>query len=116
MTVTTQTTSIALDDAGAELIEALQDFARSRSTKALVRHGEDSDVRCGMRVPLYKECRVDPRALGRRLRKLMRETIEGGEPGDRAVIEFAKDGDTQLVLTASAAQVSERDALFVEGR
>lgn len=116
MTVTTQTTSIALDDAGAELIEALQDFARSRSTKALIRRSEDSDVRCGMRVPLYKECRVDPRALSRGLRKLMRETIEGGEPGDRAVIDFAKDGESQLVLTASAAQASDLKALFFEGR
>lgn len=101
MTVATRSLSISQDCAGIGLIEALQEFGRSRATKALIRYGNDRDVRCDLRVPLLEKGSVAPRVLGRALRRLCRETIDNAQPGDRAVVDFALEGDAALTLTVS---------------
>lgn len=100
MTIETRTLSIALDREGLHLIEALKHFARSRATRALIRKSLDRDVRCDLRVPFVDQCNVDPRALGRALRKLMGETIENGSPGDRALVDFLMSDSGTLTIKA----------------
>lgn len=83
------------------LIEVLQFVAKSRSTRDLYRAAEASGVRCFLRVPLASdEQPVDVAALGRVLRKILREAIETVGSGDQIVVEFLPDPDGRLRIAA----------------
>src|SRR5579871_3035433 len=86
-----------------EVVEALQDFGRSRATRLLVQRGEESKVHCQLRVPLLRDCRVRPDELGRVLRKVWRAAIDEAEPGDRFVVDIHLGPDSLLVVQAARA-------------
>lgn len=84
-----------------QLVDALQHFGKSRATKLLIRRGEASKVRCELRVPLLRDCRVRSDELGRALRKVWRAAIDAAEPGDRFVIDLHIGPDSRLVVQAA---------------
>ncbi|MCZ4072151.1 hypothetical protein [Agrobacterium sp. LMR679] len=87
------------------LMEALQDFAKSRATRKLYRFREESKVGCVLRVPLIKEeCPVEAGALGRALRKVARDAIAKAAAGDQLVIDFRIGPGSLLHIEARSAE------------
>ena len=89
------------DPVRSELVDALESFGRSRATKLLIRRGEESDVRCTLRMPLLADCHVDPGELGRALRKVWRAAMDAAKPGDRFTIDLHVAPDSRLVVQAA---------------
>ncbi|WGS20174.1 MULTISPECIES: hypothetical protein [unclassified Bradyrhizobium] len=83
-----------------QLVDALQDFGRSRATKLLIRRGQESDVRCELRVPLLRDCRVRSDELARAWGKVWRAAIDAAHPGDRFSIDLHVGPDSRLVVQA----------------
>lgn len=92
-------------DAPPQLIDALQDFAKSRATRRLYREAEARKVRCDLRVPLVKDCRVRADQLGRAVRKVYRSVIDTAEPGEGFTIDFLPGPDSTLVVQATRGRV-----------
>ena len=86
-----------------QLVDALESFGKSRATKRLIRHGEENNIRCVLRVPLLRDCRVRSDELGRALREAWRASIGVAEPGDRFVIDLYVGADSRLVVRAARA-------------
>ncbi|MDH1270523.1 hypothetical protein N5C81_23180 [Rhizobium pusense] len=97
------------------LIEALQEVAQSRSTRDLFRLRAESKVACIMRVPLTSdEYKVETIALGRALRKVVREAIGKAKPGDRLVVDFRIGLDSRLHIELRPADERGPDASVFE--
>lgn len=93
------------------LMEALQDFAKSRATRKLYLFREESNVGCVLRVPLIKEeCPVKAGALGRALRKVARDAIEKASPGDQLVVDFRIGPGSLLHIEARSAEKAGLDS------
>jgi len=88
------------DPLALQLVDALQDFGKSRATRLLIRRGKESDVHCELRVPFLRDCRVRSDDLARALRKVWRAAIDGADPGDRFTIDLHIGPDSRLVVQA----------------
>ncbi|SRR5579871_6577054 len=88
------------DPPPSQLVDALQEFAKSRATRLLIRRGEQSGIHGGLRLPLLGDCRVRSDELARALRKVWRAAIDGAERGDRFVIDLFVGPDSRLVVQA----------------
>lgn len=109
-TIAVWTDGDADGDPPLELIDALQDFGKSRATKLLIRRGKENKVHCERRVPLLRDCRVRSDELDRALRKVWRAAINAGEPGARFVI------DLQLRSGSQSRHHATRDRAAGESR
>ncbi|MCE6076361.1 hypothetical protein FS799_15940 [Agrobacterium vitis] len=109
MAIVSENITIHRDGAGhanevKPLIEALQDVAKSRSTRDFYRAVEAGGVRCFLRVPLTSDVQaVDSAALGRVMRKVLREAVEAAGSGDQIVVDFLPDPDGGLRIAAGPA-------------
>ncbi len=83
-----------------QLLEALEDFAKSRASRDLVRKAEKRGVLCDLRVPLLKDCPVRSDELGRALRTVLRAAIETSESGDHVKVAFRAGAESGLVIEA----------------
>lgn len=114
--------SVTIYDSGAEqtrgvkgLLDALQDVAKSRATRDLYRFREDNKIGCVMRVPLINdECLVEAGALGRVMRKALREAIGAAKAGDRLVVDFRVRPDSRLHVEVRPADEGGLDASVFE--
>jgi signal transduction histidine kinase len=87
-----------------ELIEALDDFAKSRATRELIRSNVQRRIQCALRVPLLKDGHaVRPTELGRVLRKVIRSAVEASSPGDHVLVDFIVTADSRLEIKAGPA-------------
>lgn len=87
-------------DAPPQLVDALERFGKSRATRLLIRRGEQADIRCGLRAPFLRDCRVRSDELGRALRKVWRAVMDAGKPGDQFVIDLQVGPDSRLMVRA----------------
>jgi hypothetical protein len=107
MTVQTASVEIVEVDASPsgrqakELVEALADFAKSRSTRELIRSSGERQVRCALRVPLLKDGHaVRSAELGRVLRKVIRSAVGAASAGDHVIVDFIIASSSRLEIKA----------------
>jgi hypothetical protein len=106
MTIATQTIVIWNerdadgDPPPVQLVDALQDFGKSRATRLLIRRGEKSGIRCELRVPLLRDCCVRSDELAQALRKVCRAAMDAAGPGDRFIIDLHIGPDSRLLVQA----------------
>lgn len=107
MTVQTASVEIVKLDASSsepdakELVEALGDFAKSRSTRELIRSSGERQVRCALLVPILKDGHpVRPAQLGRVLRKVIRSAVDAATAGDHVLVDFILAPDSRLEIKA----------------
>lgn len=107
MTVQTASVEIVKLDASSsgqdarELVEALGDFAKSRSTRELIRSSGERQVRCALRVPLLKDGHpVRPAELGRVLRKVIRSAVDAASAGDHVLVDFIIASNSRVEIKA----------------
>ena len=96
---------LLLDDRGPSmwirpLIEAMADVAGSRATREMLRDFHRSGVRGYMFMPLMRDCLVDPRQLGRAMRKVWRAVLAKAIPGDVIALEPYPAEPGTLVIAA----------------
>ena len=105
-----------------DLVEALADVAALRSMRDLYRYSSQHEIRCALRAPFLKNCAVQPRELGRTLRKVMRAAVDAANPGEQVLVDFLVQPDSRLVVAAGpAAELSgldsaELDRLYATGQ
>lgn len=107
MTVQTASVEIVAVDASPgggeakELVPALADFAKSRSTRELIRASGERQVRCALRVPLLKDGHpVRSAELGRVLRRVIRSAVDAASAGDHVIVDFTIASESHLEIKA----------------
>lgn len=87
-----------------ELVEALADFAKSRSTGELIHSSGERQVKCALRVPLLKDGHpVRSAELGRVLRKVIRSAVDAASSGDHVLVDFIVTSSARLEIKAGPA-------------
>lgn len=87
-----------------ELVDALVDVSKSRSTRDIIRDSQQHQVKCALRVPLLKGSHpVQAAELGRALRRVMRAAIDAASPGDHVLVDFIVTSSSCLDVKAGPA-------------
>lgn len=100
-----------------DLVDALSDVAKARSTKDLMRMSQQRQVNCALRVPLLKGRHpVRSNELGRTLRKLIRSAVDAASPGDHVLVDFLVTSDPCLEIRAGPAnEMGGFDSSTIDG-
>lgn len=85
-----------------DMLDALQDFARSRATRRLFKDCDAAGIKAEMMIPLLKNpLLVDPRALAKAVRQVMRAVLDDGVRSDLYRIElFPAEGGKHVNIVA----------------